>query len=98
MLTEQSAGKILRTETDIVRAAIEEQARGLRQELGRTLNGFQEVTLKAFGTLRDGIDGQIRAFGDRLDHGVKATDESVAAISTKLTHDMEQMRLLVEKL
>jgi DNA recombination protein RmuC len=91
-LTEQTAGRILRSETDIVRAAVEEQARGLRQELGRTLNGFQEVTLKAFGTLRDGIDVQIRTFGERLDHGVKATVENVTAISTKLTLDMDQMR------
>jgi DNA recombination protein RmuC len=91
-LTEQTAGRILRSETDIVRAVVEDQARGLRQELGRTLTGFQEVTLKAFGTLGDGIDVQIRTFGERLDHGVKATDESVTAISTKLTLDMEQMR------
>ena len=56
------------------------------------MNGFQEVTLKAFGALRDGIDTQIRTFSDRLDCGVKATDESVTAISTKLTLDMEQMR------
>jgi hypothetical protein len=74
VLTEQSAERILKSETDIVRGAVEEQARGLRQELGRTLTGFQEVTLKAFGTLRDGIDVQIRTFGERLDHGVKATD------------------------
>jgi DNA recombination protein RmuC len=91
-LTEQSAGRILRSETDIVRAAVAEEARGLRQELGRTLNGFQDVTLNAFGTLRDGIDVQIRSFGERLDHGVKATAESVSAISTKLIIDMEQMR------
>jgi hypothetical protein len=66
-LTEQTAGRILRSETDIVRAVVEDQARGLRQELGRTLTGFQDVTLKAFGTLRDGIDVQIRTFGERLD-------------------------------
>jgi DNA recombination protein RmuC len=91
-LTEQEAGRILRSETDIVRTAVEEQARGLRQELGRSLTDFQEVTLKAFGTLRDGIDVQIRSFGERLDRGVKATDESVAAISARLAHDMEQTR------
>ena len=91
-LTEQAAGRILRSETDIVRGAVEDQARGLRQELGRTLASFQDVTLKAFGTLRDGIDVQIRTFGERLDAGVKATGESVTTISTKLTHDMEQMR------
>jgi DNA recombination protein RmuC len=91
-LTEQTAGRMLRSETDVVRGAVEDQARGLRQELGRTLASFQDVTLKAFGTLRDGIDVQIRTFGERLDAGVKATGESVSTISTKLTHDMEQMR------
>jgi hypothetical protein len=60
--------------------------------LGRTLNGFQDVTLNAFGMLRDGMDVQIRSFGERLDHGVKATAESVSAISTKLIIDIEQMR------
>ena len=83
---------MLRSETDIVRAAVEDQSRGLRQELGRTLASFQDVTLKAFGTLRDGIDVQIRNFGERLDAGVKATGESVTTISAKLTRDMEQMR------
>ena len=58
-LTAQTAGQILRSETDIVRGAVEDQARGLRQELGRTLASFQDITLKAFGTLRDGIDVQI---------------------------------------
>ena len=85
-LTEQTAERILRSETDIVRAAVEEQARGLRQEFVHTLNGFQDVTLKAFATLRDGIDGQIRSFGERLDAGVKATAEGVGTISTELDH------------
>ncbi len=45
-LTEQGLGRILRSETDIVRAAVGDQARGLRQELGRTLANFQDVTLR----------------------------------------------------
>jgi hypothetical protein len=40
----------------------------------------------------DGINAQVRGFGERLDHGVKSTTESVTAISTKLAHDMEEMR------
>jgi DNA recombination protein RmuC len=91
-LTAQGATQILRVETDIVRAAVEEQARGLRQELGNSLKGFQELTLAAFGTLRDGIDAQVRGFGERLDGGIKAIDERAAAISTKLNDEMAQMR------
>jgi DNA recombination protein RmuC len=91
-LTAQGATQILRAETDILRAAIEDQARGLRQELGQSLKGFQELTLAAFGTLRDGIDAQVRGFGERLDGGTKAIDERAAAISAKLNAEMAQMR------
>ena len=91
-LTAQGARQILRAETDIVRAAVEEQARGLRQELGHSLKGFQELNVSAFGALRDGIDAQIRGFGERLDGGTKAIDERAAAISTKLNDEMAQMR------
>jgi len=91
-LDEQSVSRILRSETDIVRGAIESQARGLREELGHTLSGFQEVTLTAFGTLRDGIDSQVRGFGERLDRVAAKTEESVGAISTKLAQDVELMR------
>jgi hypothetical protein len=62
-LTAQRATQILRAETDIVRATVEDQARGLRHELGQSLKGFQELNIAAFGTLRDGIDAQVRGFG-----------------------------------
>jgi hypothetical protein len=63
-LTPQAATQILRAETDIVRTTVEDQARGLRQELGQSLKGSQEMTHVAFGTLRAGIDAQVRGFGD----------------------------------
>ena len=44
--------------------------------------------VSAFGTLRDGIDAQVRGFGERLDGGTKAIDERAAAISTKLNDEM----------
>ena len=44
-LTAQGATQILRAETDIVRAVIEEQARGLRQELGHSLKGLNQSLL-----------------------------------------------------
>ena len=44
-LTAQGATQILRGETDIVPAAVEEQARGLRQELGQSLKGFEQLTV-----------------------------------------------------
>jgi DNA recombination protein RmuC len=93
ILTKESATQVLRSETDLVRAAIHDQARWLRQELGASLTSFQEMTLTTFGTLRDGIDGQVRGFGERLDGGIKAIDDRAAGISAKLNDDMAQMRL-----
>jgi DNA recombination protein RmuC len=91
-LTARGATQILRAETDIVRVAIEDQTRGLRHQLGQSLKGFQDLTLAAFGALRDGIDAQVRGFGERLDGGIKTVDERAAAIPTKLNDEMVQMR------
>lgn len=81
-LTVRHAAQLLRSETEIVQTAIHDHGRGLRQELGQS-----------FGILRDGIDAQVRGFGDRLNLGVKAIDDRAAAISTKLNDDMSQMRV-----
>jgi hypothetical protein len=62
------------------------------RSLANRLKGFQELTPAAFGTLRDGIDAQVRGFGDRLDGGTKAIDERAATISTKLNDEMALMR------
>jgi DNA recombination protein RmuC len=92
LLTAHGAAQLLRTETDIVRGAVDDQAGRLRQELNQSLKGFQELTVAAVGGLRDGIEGQVRGFGERLDAGIKIIDERAAGIATKLNGDMEQMR------
>jgi DNA recombination protein RmuC len=91
LLTAQGAVQLLRAETEIVRGAVGDQAGRLRQELNQSLKGFQELTVAAFGNLRDGIDGQVRGFGERLDAGIKLIDERAAGIA-KLNGDMGQMR------
>jgi DNA recombination protein RmuC len=92
LLTAQGAAQLLRAETDIVRRAVEDQAGRLRLELNQSLKGFQELTLAAFAGLRDGMEGQVRGFGERLDAGIKIIDERAAGIATKLNGDMAQMR------
>jgi len=91
-LTLQNAPQMLRAETDIVRSVIEQHARGQRQEMGQSLADFQQLTLAAFGTIRDGINAQVHGFGDRLDQSSKSVDDKVTAISSKLNDDMVQMR------
>jgi DNA recombination protein RmuC len=81
-LTPRNAAQLLRSETEIVQTAIYDHGRGLRQELNQS-----------FGILRDGIDAQVRGFGDRLNLGIKAIDDRAAAIATKLNDDMAQMRV-----
>ena len=92
LLTAQAAAQLLRAETDIVRGAIEDQSGRLRQELNQSLKAFQELTVAAFGSLRDGMEGQVRGFGERLDAGIKIIDERAAGIATKVHDDMAQMR------
>jgi hypothetical protein len=48
--------------------------------------------VSAAGGLRDGIEGQVRGFGERLDGGIKLIDERAAGIAIKLNGDMAQMR------
>ena len=91
-LTKDTAAIILRSETEIVRTAVQDQARWLRQELGQSLTSFQELMLTTFGTVRDGIDSQVRGFGERLDAGIRAIDDRAAGIAAKLNDDMAQMR------
>ena len=69
-----------------------DQARWLRQELGQSLTSFQELMRTTFSTVRDGIDGHVRGFGERLDGGIRAIDERTAGIAAKLNDDMAQMR------
>ena len=52
-----------------MRGSVDDQAGRLRQELNQSLKGFQELTVAAVGGLRDGIEGQVRGFGERLDGG-----------------------------
>jgi DNA recombination protein RmuC len=80
-LTAASAAQLLRIETELVRSAIGDHGRDLRQELGHS-----------FSLLREGIDGQVRGFGDRLNEGLKAIDERAAAIAAKLNDDLAQIR------
>ena len=42
----------------------------LRQELNQSLKGFQELTVAAVGGLGEGMEGQVRGFGERLDAGI----------------------------
>lgn len=69
-LIKESIAQLLRGETDLVRKSNEEQARGLRSELGTNLKGFQDTTIKSFGVLSEGVNNQIRGFGERLDTGI----------------------------
>jgi DNA recombination protein RmuC len=83
--------QLLRGESDQIRRAGDDQARGTRQELGETLRGFQETSLREFRDLGDRLDAQVQAFGEKLDKGVLAIHERAANIATKLDLDIARM-------
>jgi DNA recombination protein RmuC len=90
-----TAGRIthlLRDETEIIRGVIENQHRGVRQELVHLITKFQDAIFVGFNGLRDGLDRQVKDFGGRLDNGVVAIDQKTNTIASKLTIDMETMR------
>jgi DNA recombination protein RmuC len=55
------------------------------------LNSFQNSTTKAFSALVEFVSTQTRAFGERLDSGIKTIDDRVAGIADKLNADMAKM-------
>jgi DNA recombination protein RmuC len=90
-LTKEIVSHLLRGETDLINKSGHDQARGLRQELTLTLNSFQNSTNKAFSTLVEFVSTQTRAFGERLDTGIKTIDDRVAGIADKLNADIAKM-------
>ena len=90
-LTRDSISQLLRGETDQIKNAGDDQARGVRQELVSNLKGFQDSTNKAFSTLVEFVGTQTRAFGERLKSGIKAIDGKVAGIADKLNLDIAKM-------
>ena len=90
-LTREAVAQLLRAEADLIRRHGDDQARGLRQELGDNLKNFQDTTANAFSALGTGVGGQVRDFGERLDGGIRTIDGRVAGIAEKLNADIAQL-------
>jgi DNA recombination protein RmuC len=67
------------------------QSRSLREELGGTMRGFQDSTLKVFRELGDTLAIRIDEFGNRMDAGVNTMDARAVALGAKLDNDIVQM-------
>jgi DNA recombination protein RmuC len=90
-LTKEIISQLLRGETDLIKKAGDDQARGVRQELILNLKSFQDSMNKAFSALVEFVGTQTRTFGERLDSGIKVIDEKVAGIADKLNVDIAKM-------
>jgi DNA recombination protein RmuC len=71
-LTREDLNQIVRVEGDRIRSDAADQARGLRQEVTESLQGFQSSTLHAFGELSKQFAEQVRNFAARLDASLSA--------------------------
>jgi DNA recombination protein RmuC len=83
-VTKDLIAQLLRGETDLIRRAGDEQARGVRQEVAEHVKGAQDSTIKTFGLLADQVTSQIGSFRERVDAAIKA-------IAEKLDLDIRQM-------
>lgn len=90
-LTRESVAQLLRAETDLIRRSSDDQARGLREELAGRIRDFRDGTTSTFAAHFQGVEVQTRAFGDRLDAGVRAIEERVHGLGEKLDQDLHQM-------
>jgi DNA recombination protein RmuC len=90
-MTREVVAQLLRAESDVIRRTGDENARGLRDELADRVRDFQENTTRTFTALFDGVNGQMRAFGDRLEGGTKVIELKVQGIGEKLDTDITQM-------
>ena len=91
VLRPEQLAELLRGEVEHVRQFGEAQSRGLREELGGGLRGFQDSTLKAFRELGDALGARISEFGMRMDAGVKSIDDRSTAIAKKLDDDIAHL-------
>jgi DNA recombination protein RmuC len=90
-LTPEAISGLLRSETEQIRRFGDDHARGLRQELGDSLRGFQETTLHEFRDLGERLDSRVSEFGEKLDRGILAIHERSAAIAAKFDQDIAKM-------
>ena len=77
-------GQLLRSETDRLYHASENQSKALRQELVDTM-------LRGFRELSDVISSRVNEFGKISEAGTKAIDERTQAIAAKLDKDIVAM-------
>jgi len=81
----------MRDESEQIHKSGDDQARGLRQELGENLRGFQETTLRGYRDLGDRLEAQVKEFGTKLDGGIIAIHDRSAAIAVKLDQVIARM-------
>ena len=90
-LTPEAISGLLRNESEQIRRFSDDQARGLRQELGDNLRGFQDTALRGFRDLGERLEAQVKEFGEKLDSGVSAIRDGAGAVATKLDQDIARM-------
>ena len=96
-LTRSVLAQLLREETDSIRRAGDDQARGVRQDLAEGLRGAQATTVNSFGVLSEGVNTVLRDFGERLDRGMSTVEQRVGAMGEKLDHDIARMGEVAER-
>jgi DNA recombination protein RmuC len=86
-----SVADVVRQEVDRTRSDADEKSRGLRQEVGENIRGFQDSTLLAFGQLSDQLGGKVGEFSKKLDDGLVANQDRIQGIGRKLDEDIARM-------
>jgi hypothetical protein len=87
----QQLSELMRDQVDRILQFSDKQTRGLREELGGAIRGFQDSTLKALHELANSLATRINKFGGRLDLGVRIVGDRAAALGARLDSDIARM-------
>jgi DNA recombination protein RmuC len=79
----------VRTEADRVRTDTADQSRGLRQELGDAIRGFQDFFTKRLDAGIEGVRAPVTEIGQKLDADMRRMAEEAATNRDTLRHSIE---------
>lgn len=90
-LTGEQAAELFRSEHDRLRGSLDEQFRGVRSELGESMRGLQESSVRSVGDLGKTLEVQMMGIGERLEASVGRIEKQGQTISEKLDTELRKL-------
>lgn len=90
-LNREQAADLFRDEHHRLRGTLDEQFRGVREELGGGMRGLQESNVRSISDLGKALEAQTTGIGGRVDAGAKRIEDQSQSIREKLDAELKKM-------